>query len=311
MPPSLPVTAAALVAARGGVLTVAEARAWGVPYPRIRRLVAAARWVPVFGSVLAVDGAHPTDPWPLSWAARLATGGVPSHTLAAALHGLPVPASPTVHVVGPRRVHAAVTGVCEHRAMIADDEVVSLSRHGARLPVTGPVRTVLDCVATLAAEPARTLAFAAVQKSLVTVAALDTGLARFHGRRGVRLMRARVDELRSGAHSVGEWRLHEVLRAAGVEGWEANVPILVDGRVVAVADLLVRRTRLVIEFDGRRYHEALDRRRYDRARDRLLVTLGYTLLRFDWADVVDHPERVVREIRAVLAGLEGRRAVSW
>lgn len=310
--PFLPPAACELVAARGGVITVPEAHAWGVPYPRIRRLVAAGRWVRVFGSVIAVDGVRPTQPWPWAWAARLATGGVVSHTLAAALSGLPAPpsASPDVHVIGPRRLHVAIPGVSEHRAQLRPDEVVGLGPALAPLAVTAPVRTVLDCLAWLPVEDARSLAFAAVQRSLVTVADLDAGLVRFRGRPGVRVMRERVDELRSGAHSVGEWRMHVVLHDAGIRGWEVNVPIVVEGRVVAIADLLVRGARLIIEFDGRRFHEGLDRRRYDRSRDRLLIALGYTVLRFDWADVVNHPERVVREILAVLARLEAERAVS-
>lgn len=311
-PPTLPAPAHARVTARGGLLTVAEAHGWGVPHPRIRRLMAAGLWVPVFGSVLAVDGEAPTTAWPLSWAAHLATGAVPSHDLAAALHGLPVPGptAPVVHVTSPCRVHARVAGVLEHRSWLADDEIVGLGPAVARLPVTDPVRTVLDCMATLPLEAARTLAFAAVQRSLVTVGGLDAGLARFRGRPGVRLMRERVAELRSGAHSVGEWRLHEVLRLAGIGGWEANAPIVVEGRVVAVADVLFQQARLIVEFDGRRFHEGLDRRRYDRSRDRLLVGLGYTVLRFEWADVVQRPDQVAREIRAVLARLVVQRAVS-
>lgn len=300
--------------ARGGLLTVAEAHGWGVPYPRIRRLVAAGCWAPVFGSVLAVDGAAPTTAWPLAWAAHLATGAVPSHGLAAALHGLPVPPSasavPAVHVTGPCRVHARIAGVLEHRSRLEDDEVVGVGPAVARLPVTDPVRSVLDCMATLPLEAARTLAFAAGQRSLVTVGGLDAGLARFRGRLGVRLMRERVAELRSGAHSVGEWRLHEILRLAGIEDWDADVPIVVGGRVVAVADVLFRQARLIVEFDGRRFHEGLDRRRYDRSRDRVLVGLGYTVLRFEWADVVQRPDQVAREDREVLGRLAVQRAVS-
>ncbi|KAA9135378.1 endonuclease domain-containing protein [Microbacterium caowuchunii] len=65
-------------------------------------------------------------------------------------------------------------------------------------------------------------------------------------------------------------------------------------------------TRLVLQFDGFAHHRASDRRR-DIAHDRRLRLSGYTVLRFDYHEVVNDWPRVEREILAAVAqGLHHR-----
>ncbi|HEY5186995.1 MAG TPA: type IV toxin-antitoxin system AbiEi family antitoxin domain-containing protein, partial [Actinomycetes bacterium] len=75
----------ALGVRRGGVCTLAEALADGVPHSRVRRLLAAGLWVRVVGDVVAFAPVLPAAAVPLAWVAWLASGGVPSHLTAAAV----------------------------------------------------------------------------------------------------------------------------------------------------------------------------------------------------------------------------------
>jgi very-short-patch-repair endonuclease len=62
-------------------------------------------------------------------------------------------------------------------------------------------------------------------------------------------------------------------------------------------DLLWERHKLAVELDGRRYHA--HRTRQDAAREALLKSFGYRVLRFGWGDVTADPlvTEIAGEIR--------------
>jgi very-short-patch-repair endonuclease len=53
--------------------------------------------------------------------------------------------------------------------------------------------------------------------------------------------------------SKAERLFHQLLRNAGITGWKANRPVVVDGSTLYV-DIIFRKLKLVIEIDGRLYH---------------------------------------------------------
>jgi very-short-patch-repair endonuclease len=59
--------------------------------------------------------------------------------------------------------------------------------------------------------------------------------------------------------------------------------------------------RLVVETDGRAFHEDPVAFRRDCRRDLDLELAGWHVLRFGWHDVVDEPDRVVALLRRYLA----------
>ncbi len=65
-------------------------------------------------------------------------------------------------------------------------------------------------------------------------------------------------------------------------------------------DILVG-ARLVIQLDGFAYHSSPADRARDLAHDRALIARGYTVLRFTYAEVVHHWDRVERAIAAAIA----------
>ncbi len=69
--------------------------------------------------------------------------------------------------------------------------------------------------------------------------------------------------------------------------WQAEIPLV--RRKVRV-DMLHRKAQLVIELDGDAYHSTRTDREADRDRQNALVASGFTVLRFGWHDIVDHPQ---------------------
>ena len=59
--------------------------------------------------------------------------------------------------------------------------------------------------------------------------------------------------------------------------------------------------RLVVQLDGFAFHSAAADRRRDLAQDARLVLRGYTVLRFDYAQVMFDPETVLDRIRTAMA----------
>lgn len=104
-----------------------------------------------------------------------------------------------------------------------------------------------------------------------------------------------------GAAAESERALHRILRGAGLGGWQPNFSVVANGCVVAVLDVAFVSARLAIEVDGWAFHSDVDRFQRDRHRQNALHALGWTVLRFTWADLTTRPSYVVATILAQLA----------
>lgn len=119
------------------------------------------------------------------------------------------------------------------------------------------------------------------------------------GRRAARILAAADPGCESPAESLLLWNLLE----AGVRGIRTQVHVCTAGRHFFV-DMAIPELRLAIEFDGRgkygdspaRMHRALEE---ERRRERLLVAAGWTVVRFDWADL-KAPEMMAAEILSII-----------
>ncbi len=58
--------------------------------------------------------------------------------------------------------------------------------------------------------------------------------------------------------------------------------------------------KVVVELDGRKFHSDAEALAADSEKTRYLRSLGYTVLRFTWNDVIERPEWVLERIRAAL-----------
>ncbi|BCW68659.1 hypothetical protein NicSoilB4_34220 [Arthrobacter sp. NicSoilB4] len=114
---------------------------------------------------------------------------------------------------------------------------------------------------------------------------------------GKRNGRARqvLDWVDRGAESMLETLARTYFRQAGIS---VETQVHIDG--VGYVDLLLE-GRLIVELDGR-HHGEWTQVKKDQRRNNASVVRGYSVLRYYYDDVVHHPERMLAEVRAVLAG---------
>ncbi|HEY5842042.1 MAG TPA: DUF559 domain-containing protein, partial [Mycobacterium sp.] len=98
------------------------------------------------------------------------------------------------------------------------------------------------------------------------------------------------------AHSHAERLLIKQLKNAGITGWVANCPV-----GPYVVDIAFRGRKIAIEVDGFAFHTDAEVFQHDRNRQNYLVLNGWQILRFTWQDLVEHPERVIAEIRRAIS----------
>lgn len=166
------------------------------------------------------------------------------------------------------------------------------------LPVTGLPLTVVDAALLLGPERGAPLLDRALQKGL-PLAALRAAHSRMIGRRGAGRIGRLLGLAARGARSEAERLAHRVLDGAGVRGWRADHPVVVDG-VRYVLDIAFPAVRLAIEIDGWAWHSSAERFRADRRRGNRVALAGWTVLRFTWDDLVHRPDIVVAQVRAAL-----------
>lgn len=79
-----------------------------------------------------------------------------------------------------------------------------------------------------------------------------------------------------------------------------NVPLHLDGERI-VPDFLWRAHMLIVEADGRRYHDHPIARAEDARRQAVLESHGLNVLRISWEQAVRRPEQTRSRIAAALA----------
>jgi very-short-patch-repair endonuclease len=138
----------------------------------------------------------------------------------------------------------------------------------------------------------------ALRRGLATSVELAAACASMAGSRGHSARRRVVQDCLVNPWSYAELRLQRILRAADISGWRGNATITLDGEVLH-PDILFRRNRVIVEFDGREVHNDPANFLKDRERQNVFVEHGYLVLRFGW-EHLDDPEYVVRAVRRAL-----------
>jgi very-short-patch-repair endonuclease len=286
----------ALAEAQDGVISAAQLRAGGRSSSAISRARQLGELSALTHGVYLVGGAPLTYRARL-WAAVLATDGVLSCTSAGRLWGVVDDPEDQIHVALPRSRHATGgCGVVVHRRRRG----VRFARTQAGLPLTSRRDTVLDLLGELDRESASRLADRALQRRWITRQDCELRLSEAPSARGNPQLRRLAGQLGDGAAAASERLLHRLLRRAGLKGWRPNYTLWADGDLVAVIDVAFPDRKLAIEIDGMAHHVDVDRFRRDRSRQNDLVALGWTVLRFTWADLVERPGYVIAIIRRFL-----------
>ncbi len=308
----------ALAAGRqGGAFSFAQALDLWFPRPTIHRRLAAGVWVRRHPGVYGFAGAPRTRLHDL-WAAVLATGPAASitHESSALIHGAErLPVDPITLTV-PHGGHARLDGLFVHQI---DDLGPSDRTLWNGLPVSKPARAVVELGATQSAAVIGAVADDLIRMRKTTHAQICAAFARVArpGKPGVE-RRARVLEERGDGYvppaSELEKALFSALTAGGLPAPQRQVAL--PGRrdvrsIRGLVDGAYLDAQLLLEADGRRWHDRVAAARADRERDAQAARVGWQTLRFVHEQVVGDPAEVcavVEDTRRVRLELLGRAA---
>lgn len=174
-----------------------------------------------------------------------------------------------------------------------------LCREDVRLQKGVRVLTVARAVVDLLAIAGAPLLDEVLQRRWATIDEINAACERCGPVKGATARNAIVRAAATGGHSEGERELHRNLRRAGITGWTANAPVMLNG-VLRFADVAFEAIKLAIEVDGFAFHS--DQRTFQRDRERQnhFVIDGWTVLRFTWWQLVNEPDAVIAQIRQAI-----------
>jgi very-short-patch-repair endonuclease len=265
---------------RVGVERRSRLRELGFTDGAIRKWVAAGLIVVPRRGVVAL----PWIPAPLLIAARL--GARVACTSAAKQRGLWVIDDGCLHLAVPEnhvgiseaglpvRLHWTSRQLDEAGDLVALESGLDMLRHIANCQPADLAVTVFD---------------AALNKGLVSYAELAE-LASVNGGRFAYVVALASPLAESGLESLTRVRLHW-------EGIACREQVVIDGHPV---DLLIG-DRLIVQLDGKQHLEDPVQLARDRLQDRRLRRMGYTVLRFGYADVLYRWEEVRAEVLRYVA----------
>ena len=295
-----PVPASEHLAARQhGLISRTQALALGLTRRAIDTRVASDRWRPIHRGVYLAIPLEPS--WHQRLMAAVLVGGpsaVASHRSAAALWKLDGIRSAPIEISV--KTGLRIPGAIVHRRRADDDpDIVSIDR----VPATTIERTLLDLAAVVRPRVAGLAMDDSLRRGdtdLRRLGAVVPPLGRA-GRAAFRLLLEERDERDAVAESPLETMMLRILRRAGLPPPVPQYEVHDAHGVVARIDFAYPEHRLGLETDGYRWHSGVERWRQDLRRENRLKLLGWTLLRFSWADLSDRPDQVIGQVRAALS----------
>lgn len=203
--------------------------------------------------------------------------------------------------VEPARSRLSQAGVDARRRVLHD--VVDLPVSGlSPLRVSSALRTVMDCAEVLPVPEAVTVADSALRSRRVIWSDLTEAVATRRSTASAEQARRVVRWADPRCGSVLESLLRVLLLQHGLLVPQTQYVVRnAAGVFVGRVDFCWPAARLIVEADGHRWHDPDDARNRDRRRSNEYGRLGWTLLRFTWADVVHSPDWVVATVRDCLA----------
>jgi hypothetical protein len=242
--------------------------------------------------------------WPLTdrkqgWMAAVlicGEGTVLSHASAAALWGIGPQGTGPVDVT--IRRHSAVSRPeirARIRPRLPDRDITE--RYG--IPVTTPVRTLIDRATELPANGVERMVNEADKRDLIDPEALRVELDDHAGEPGVRPLRTLLDRL---TFRLSDTELEVLFRPIAAQ---AGLPVPLTKEMVNgfEVDFCWPDLGLVVETDGWRYHRTPSAQARDALRDQTHTASGLTPLRFSHYQVAYEPQHVRRILTETAANL--------
>jgi len=291
-----------LAASQHGVVTRHQLLSAGLDRGAVARRVRAGRLRRVH------RGVYQVGPVPAArsreMAAVLACGPTAaiSYSSGARMHQIPVPGrkSDPVDVSVPAHVARFRPGVCVHRVQSLGETDVTRVQG---IPVTTPVRTLVDLAAVLAARDLERAVSFALREQDMDRASLEACARRLQPRAGIPLLLKLLSSEGGPAfiRSEAEARFLDLIRGSGIPTPKTNVRVC--GSEV---DFYWPKERVILEVDGYQYHKTRARYHGDRARDRGYAAEGFVVIRVTWEDLVGGGSSVLVSLACALT----RRAMS-
>lgn len=205
-----------------------------------------------------------------AYATRMPPGHVFSHVTAAALHGLPLPfrfTAGSLHVSTflPQQSPRAA-GIVGHRLRPGSVDTGFLRR----LPVVSLLDAWCQCALFLSVDELVVAGDHIIggQYPQKTTEQLASAVHSVAGARGVRTLKHALEWVRPGSESPKETELRLLLVRGGLPEPELNGDVFgADGSFLGRGDMLYRRFKVLVEYDGSQHAD--DRRQFHRDVDRL------------------------------------------
>jgi very-short-patch-repair endonuclease len=293
---------AALARRQHGLVTHDQARALGASRSLLENRRSTGLLLAEGHHVLRLAGAPVTDHQRLL-AAVLDAGPAAAATLrsAAALWELPGYRFAAPDVVVPiGSNHRPSLGKITETRTLPEHHVTTV----AAIPVVTPARLIVELAGREHPRRVERAAENAIAAGSLTAAALAlvVGELAGRGRRGSTLLKRLVDDLSSGEAppaSELEARFRDLVEGAGLPQGLRQLDAGGEHWVGRV-DVAYPAHRLLIELDGRRWHDSRSAMESDRRRDNDLVAAGWRVVRITWRQLVDDPVGVVALLRRLL-----------
>lgn len=291
-----------LASRQHGLVTRTQLLGIGLTSRVVDGRVKAKRLWPVHRGVYQVGPVVPPHAREMAAVLACGPGAVVSHRSAAALWQL-LPRggeSAPVEVTIPRRDRGRRPGIRAHRVPALEAADVAVVEG---VPVTTPGRTLLDLAFAASSRDLEHAVARAERKQLTSRRELAELIERHPKRRGVRALRALLQDGTEPAmtRSEAEAILLSLTRKARLPRPKVNVTV---GR--HEVDFLWRRERLVVEVDGFAFHSSQIQFENDRRRDAELAAQGYQVIRVTWRQLVNEREVVLALLVRTLTRAEIR-----
>ena len=168
------------------------------------------------------------------------------------------------------------------------------------IPVTGVSRTIFDLATVVPMRQVERAMQEAEVRRLTDTDSLPDLLERYPRRPGSRTIRTILAAGATLTRSELEDAFIAFLDSYAFERPEANAWIFAGGHWYE-ADCVCRAQRLIVELDGRAFHDSATAFERYRTRDRRLLAAGWRVMRVTWRQIRDEPAALACDLRATLA----------
>jgi very-short-patch-repair endonuclease len=289
-----------LASRQHGVVAARQLATLGLGRRAIQHRVDRGRLYPVMRGVYAVGRPELTrHGWWMAAVLACGASAVLSHRSAAALWGILRESDGSIEISHETIQRCRRPGIRAHRRTKLGPDDLAVC---AGIPVTAPVRTLVDLAAMVAPARLERAITEADRLDLVDPIRLRGALASLSGQRGVGRLRALLDRRTFRlTDSELESRFLALVLKAGLP--LPRTRQMLNGFRV---DFFWPELGLVVETDGLRYHRTPAQQAKDRIRDQAHVAAGHTSLRFTHSQVRFEPVHVCETLTSVVARLEAR-----